>query len=86
MNKTISITYYKLRIPPVILSEAKNLKKIATRPFTSFRVTIQIADDRRQMADDGSSETADPYSVILSEAKNLKKIATRPDLTLGVTV
>ena len=48
-----------------------------------FRVTIQIADDRRQMADDGSSETADPYNetrpytqgdnsnVILSEAKNL---------------
>ena len=37
----------------------KNLKKIATRPFALLRVTIQIADDRRQMADDGSSETAD---------------------------
>ena len=38
-----------------------------------FRVTIQIADDRRQMADDGSSETADPYSVILRSkaTKNL---------------
>ena len=38
----------------------KNLKKIATRPFALLRVTIQIADDRRQMADDGSSGTADP--------------------------
>ena len=38
-----------------------------------LRVTIQIVDDRRQMADFGSSRTADPYSVILSVAKNLKQ-------------
>ena len=30
----------------VILSEAKNLKKLATRPNASLRVTVQTTDDR----------------------------------------
>ena len=30
----------------VILSEAKNLGKFATRPFDTLRVTIQTTDDR----------------------------------------
>ena len=58
------------------VSEESQKSKFATRPFTTFRVTIQTADI-------GSSETADPYdetrpytqgekdNVILSEAKNL---------------
>ena len=36
-----------------------------------LRMTIQRADYRYQMADIGSSETADPYNVILNEVKNL---------------
>ena len=46
-------------------TENPKTAKFATGPFAPLRVTIQIADDRRQMADDGSAVPDDPLNHLI---------------------